>query len=407
MKLLLKLAWRNIWRNKRRSLITMASVLFAVFFAILLRSFQSGAYENMVKNMVGSFTGYIQVHELGYNEEKTLEHSMRMPADSIAALESLASVKKVSPRLESFSLVSTGKITKGTLVIGIDPKVELEGLGLMTKMESGTVFKNQLGGGVVLGSELAKYLKASVGETIVFIGQGYHGISANAQYPLVGILKVSNPILSKNLVLMPLAEAQYLYGADQRLTTLIITPENPQDYVTTQKSISNYLPSNYEVQNWEEFMPELKQTIEADSAGGIIMLSILYLIISFGIFGTILMMTAERGKEFGVLVSIGMKRSKLAITSMVEAVLISTLGGIMGALLVLPITTYFHYNPLRLLGQAGDALENYGFEPLLPASLNPSITLTHTFLIIGISILLSLYAAVKVYTMNPIKELRS
>lgn len=407
MKLLLKLAWRNIWRNKRRSLITMASVLFAVFFAILLRSFQLGAYENMVKNMVGSFTGYIQVHEKGYQEEKTLEKSMVMTPDSLHRLEELKDVKRVTPRLESFSLVSTGKITKGTLVIGIDPTKELEGLGLTSKIESGTVFKNEPRGGVILGAELAKYLKASVGDTIVFIGQGYHGISANAQYPLVGILKVSNPLLSKNLVLMPLTEAQYLYGADNRLTTLVITPENTRNYRSAQKSLQANLPPHFEVQNWEEFMPELKQTIEADSAGGIIMLSILYLVISFGIFGTILMMTAERGKEFGVLVSIGMKRSKLAITSMVEAVLISTLGGVMGALLVLPITTYFHYNPLRLLGQAGDALENYGFEPLLPASLNPSITLTHTFLIIGISIVLSFYAAVKIYTMNPIKELRS
>ncbi len=55
-----------------------------------------------------------------------------------------------------------------------------------------------------------------------------------------------------------------------------------------------------EVMTWKEMMPELVQAIEADSAGGILMLLILYIVIGFGIFGTIMMMTTERSREFGV-----------------------------------------------------------------------------------------------------------
>ena len=52
--------------------------------------------------------------------------------------------------------------------------------------------------------------------------------------------------------------------------------------------------------------------MDADSKSGMIMIIILYLVIAFGIFGTVLMMTAERRREFGVLVAIGMQKSKLA-----------------------------------------------------------------------------------------------
>ncbi len=65
--------------------------------------------------------------------------------------------------------------------------------------------------------------------------------------------------------------------------------------------LKKYLMHNYEVMDWEELSPELVQSIEIDNASGIIMLGILYIVIAFGIFGTIMMMTAERVKEFGIL----------------------------------------------------------------------------------------------------------
>ena len=56
---------------------------------------------------------------------------------------------------------------------------------------------------------------------------------------------------------------------------------------------------------WKETLPEIEQTITADSAGGLIMAFIPYIIVVFGMFGTVLMMTEERKYEFGVLISIG------------------------------------------------------------------------------------------------------
>ena len=93
---------------------------------------------------------------------------------------------------------------------------------------------------------------------------------------------------------------------------LIEKPDNA-DATEVAANITSYLNnSNYEVMDWQTMIPELVETIEADSAGGVMMILVLYMIITFGIFGTILMMTAERRYEFGVLISIGLQRIQLA-----------------------------------------------------------------------------------------------
>ena len=78
------------------------------------------------------------------------------------------------------------------------------------------------------------------------------------------------------------------------------------------KSIAQYLGDGYEVMTWKQMIPELDQLFQAKMAQNVIMSGVLYLVIAFGIFGTILMMLNERLHEFGILIAIGMKKSLLA-----------------------------------------------------------------------------------------------
>src|SRR5690606_20905348 len=90
---------------------------------------------------------------------------------------------------------------------------------------------------------------------------------------------------------------------------LIDDPDHTEQIVGAIRS--NIDMAKYEVMDWKELVPELVQNIELDNVSGRIMLWVLYLVIGFGMFGTYLMMTAERIYEFGVMIAVGMRRFRL------------------------------------------------------------------------------------------------
>ncbi len=402
----LKLAWRNIWRNKKRSLITISSIFLAVILAVFMRAMQLGSYDLIIDSIVHSYTGYIQVHSNGYWDEQTLENSMEVDKEMIEKVMNEKGVTLVVPRLESFALSSYGQLTKGAMIVGIDPELEEDLMRLSEKLTEGEMFTNE-SKSVLLAQGLADYYKIGVGDTIVLLSQGYHGVSAAGKYPIAGILKFGSPQLNDRFISMPLKEAQWFYGAEDRITSLaLLVGENKQMKRTIKNLSGNIDIEKYEVMNWEEMMPELVQTIQADSVGGLIMLFVLYMIITFGIFGTVLMMTSERMYEFGVMISVGMKRWKIAVIIFIETCLISLVGVIIGGIVIEPVIFYFSKNPITLTGQAAQAMIDYGWEPVMPTTTDPSIMITHTLVIVLVSLFIAIYPAIVISRLKPVNAMR-
>jgi ABC-type lipoprotein release transport system permease subunit len=101
---LLKLAWKNLWRNKGRTLITVSAIFFAVILSSLAESLKQGIFDNLVKNVVSFYTGYLQVHKAGYQEEQILDNSFYNTPWIENKLKTDGNVTTVTPRLEAFAL---------------------------------------------------------------------------------------------------------------------------------------------------------------------------------------------------------------------------------------------------------------------------------------------------------------
>ena len=402
----LKLAWRNIWRNKRRTLITAASILFAVFFASVMRSIQEGAYGRMIENVVNFYSGYAQVHQKGYWEEKSLDESLVYTDELQKLAEGVDELKDVAPRLESFALAAFNKLTKGTQVVGIDPDKERDLIQLDAKLKEGEYLES--GEKSLLVSEgLAKYLGLGLGDTLVLISQGFRGANAAGKYPVKGIVKFGSPGLNNGLVFLPLAEAQWFYAADNRLTSLALKIDQSKEVAPVVKMVkANLSEEEYEVMSWRDMMPELVQQIELDRAGGIVWLSVLYLIITFGIFGTILMMTAERRREMGILMAVGMKRQHLSLVMWLEIILLGIIGTIAGVLVSIPACYYLQENPITMTGEAAVAYEKFGVEPILPALLDPAIFMNQAVFVVIVTSLIALYPIWVIWRMKPVEAMR-
>ncbi len=405
MKTYFSLAWRNLWRNKKRTLIASASVFFAVILALLMRSMQKGSYNYMIKAAVSTYTGYVQVHGKNYWDKKSLEQSMVVSKNIQDKIHEIKGVSDVVPRLESYALVSHKNFTKVAQINGVDPQKENGMTKLAKKVTSGEYLKAN-SEGALIAQGLAELLKVSVGDSVVIYGQGYHGMTAAAQVPVIGIVKFTLPELNKSMLYLSLDYAQWLFSAQGRLTSLSIMLNDPSEQDAVFNKVKIMFNNNYEVMTWDQLLPELVQSIESDNSGGIIMLGILYIVIGFGIFGTIMMMTAERSHEFGILISVGMKKWKLILVTTIETLLISLIGVITGALASIPVLIYFYHNPIYLTGNAAKAYLAFGFEPILPFAIYPGMFLAQIWTVLAIALFSAFYPFSYIRKLKTVEALR-
>lgn len=405
--MILKLAWRNIWRNKRRTFIAMGSVFFAVILSTLMSGFKEGSYKGMINSMVGSFTGYAQVHAEGYWEEKILDNSLHLNDSLYKALINTEGVVDYLPRIESFALSATETKTKAAMVVGIDVNKEKQYANLNERVSEGEYLEEK-DDAILIGKGLAKYLEVNVGDTIVLFGQGYHGSTAAGKYPIKGIVKFGSPELSKQLVFLPLAKAQMLFDTYDMATSIVLQLDDPENSTEIVNGVNEKLSgSNYIAMDWFQLVPDLMSMIETDRVEGYVFMFILYMVISFGIFGTVLMMLAERKHELGVLVAIGMKRSKLAIMVWLEVMIIALLGAFIGMLGAFPVVYYFNINPIQFGEELATMMEDYGMEAVLQASVDLEIFTTQGLIIAIIASVIAIYPLVTLLKLNAIKAMRA
>ena len=403
--MILKLIWRNLWRNSRRTLITIASIAFAVLFAILMQSLQNGVFNNLIKNVVGYYSGYVQIHQKGYWDEQVLDNSFEPKKSLIAQLQQNPQITEIVPRLETFILASKGNTTKGCLLVGTDAVKENKLTQLKSKLIKGSYFENKEEA-VLLAEGLARRLKISVGDTIVLFGQGFHGVMAAGKYKIKGIIHLAAPAMNDSFVYLPLAATQYFLSAENRLTSISLGIDNPENTALLSQKLKKSMGTKHEVMTWQEMIPDVANHIKADGFSFYIFSGILYLIIGFGLFGTVLMMTAERKYEFGMLIAIGMKKSKLELILLGETFLISLFGVLLGVLLSLPLVIYLKENPIRFGGEVAKAYEQFGFEAIFPAAVDLQIFITQSLIVLLMTLGIGMYPLWHVSGLDPVKAMK-
>ncbi|MCB0752676.1 MAG: ABC transporter permease, partial [Ignavibacteriae bacterium] len=385
---------------------TMFSIFLAVFLSLFTRSMQVGSYSNMISNAVKLSTGYIQIHALGYWEKKSINETFEDSPRLDSLLKNNNRISFVLPRLESFALASSGKHTKGAIVIGTNPQIENKLNKYSEKIIKGKyLFENDEA--ILVSEKLAEYLNVDVGDSLVLLGQGYHGITAAAKYQIKGIINFPIPQLNNQLVIMPLKLSQYFYAADNRLTSISLMLNDPESLDETINDLNNELKNKYEIMAWQEMNKEMVQAIESDNVGGIIMLAILYIVIGFGVFGTVMMMTMERRKEFAIMISVGMQKYKLLQLVALETFLIGMVSILIGIILSYPFLIYLHNNPIPLTGELAASMELFGAEPILPFSIKSGIFINQTLSVILISVLAVIYPLSVILKFNVLKAMRS
>ena len=426
MKTLFKIAWRNLWRNKKRSLITIVSIFMAVLLSIFMRSLQVGSYGNMTKAGI-SQVGYMQVQGKGFWENQNINKAIKYSNELKETINQVPNVKSQIPQLQNFILASTEDKTKGALVIGVLPKVENEHRGLAKKLVWGNYLREN-DDGVIIAQDLARYLGiiqvdkeivyspdsleqttiehiTLLNDTIAIIGSGYQGITAADIFPVRGILKFGTPQENGSLIYMTLANARYTFSpyVPNLVTSVAIELNDIDEIEETRTEIQKQIGDKYDIMLWSEMLVELVQSIQSDNVSGIIMLGIIYMIVGFGLLGTVLMMTMERRREMAVMISVGLQRSRLAIILFVESIILAILGVVVGIAISYPFVYYLYLHPIRIEGEMTEMMTNYNMEPIFPFSMDFSIFYTQALVVFILALVIAIYPLVTAFRLQLIK----
>ncbi len=401
----ISLSWRNIWRNKKRTIIVASSVFFAVILAAVMRSAQLGSYSYMIDSSAKLFTGYLQIQGEDYWEKRSLDESIVIDKTTFDKLTEIPYVTHITPRLEAFALISHETTTKVSQVIGIEPILEDKITEVKEKLIKGTYLNND-SRGLLMGSGLAGMLKSDIGDSIVIYGQGYHGQIAAAIVPISGIVKLPFKAMNNAMILLPLPLAQEIFSCEDRITSLPILIDNIHHLEEVEESVNQLLVEGQKSMLWNEMLPDLEQNIEVDNVSGIIMLAILYVVIAFGVFGTVMMMVSERAKEFAILISVGMRRRRLLLVLAIETFMVSFVGVVIGILGSMPIIFYLVHNPINLSGEMAELYDQLSIEPILNFSAQPSIFISQALVVLIIAIVTIIYPLLFVRRLDPAKTIR-
>lgn len=398
MKELFVIAWRNLWRNKRRTVITIASVLFAVIISTLLSSVQNGSYNRFIQYAVECFSGHIQIQHKDYHKLKSIAHSFDDRKD-FDEIQYVRNVKYVTKRFFANALASGKNISIPVYIQGVEPEKEEK----MTKYSNRIKDGNDLisnPDGLVIGIGIAKILKLQPNDSIMISGQTLDNLPVSKKFIINGIISYPSEDLNKLMVFMDIDKSRQLFNATNRLTSVVITCHNNKIKKTAEILKDRYDKHRFKVLRWDEIQIPLMQVIRVDRASGTFVSFILYLVVSFGLFSTIMMLFIERKKEFIMMLSLGMKKRKLIITVLAEIIMISAISTLIGLVICTPLIIMFMNDPVSISNTEIQLMTDIGLQPFIAFSSSAFIFIKQAIIIFTITILLSIYPLYRISKLN-------
>ncbi len=395
MNSIVLIAWRNLWRNKRRSWTTMASVILAVILALIYYSLKQGPINLLIDNTINRI-GHITVAKSGYHDNQSINSSIPVSKELLDTIYTENSIENIVTKLQNYLLLSTGERTKISFINGVNPTDEDNQTVLSEKVICGAYFTSESDIGILIAEDLAQYLRidrVSCEGEVVLYGSGYQGISVALTLPIRGIVKMPSPEENKISSYITLTNAQEIFSpyVPNLASTLSVYIEDDSQIDIVQRGIIAQLSDQYEALKWNQVNEELEQQILAEQVAYIVIVSIIYLIVGLGMFGSVLMNILERRKEIVIMHSLGMSRSNIFASLMAESIFSGLVGVSIGMFISFIFLGYFYLNPIPLSDGLALVMESYNLEPFLFFELNPYMFIKEALTVFSISVVISIY----------------
>lgn len=408
MNITLRLAWRNLWRHKRRTWLTVGAMIFSNLILVFAISLQFGSYQMMIDNSLKPYTGHLQIQRSGYNDKPKMRSSIENILPLADKLRKHLGSNNIAARGVAFAMTSSEERSYGLQIIGVEPKFEVNVSSLPGLIKQGHYFTDSHATEIVIGSVLARNLKVTIGDELTLLGSGHDGSFAAGIVLVTGIFESGIVDVDRSMAQLPIAYFQNLFGMEGNGHNIVINAADLTSVSALQQDITNMLTGNEElvVLEWDKLQPGLKQAIQADLTSAWFMYAVLIILVAFSVLNTQLMSVLERTREFGTMMALGVKPSRLGALVMIETALMSGLGLMIGAVIGLMLTYY-----LSIVGFSYPGMAEMAAQFNLPDRMYPSLTVLSILLgpsiVFICSLLASIYPALRLFFLQPVAAMRA
>ena len=404
--MLLSISWRNIWRNKVRSLVIIFSIALGIFAGVVSAAFFKGMADQRINKVINTELSFIQIHNPGFEQTSDFDNFIINAKQIEGELLKIPNVTGVSRRMSIQSMAASAETASGVKISGVFPESEKTVTNISTKIVDGKYFEGISRNPVVIGKKLAEKLNVKVRSKIILTIQDMDNNITSGAFRIAGIYSTANNMFDEANIFVRFSDIQKLTnfpnnGAHEIAININDNENLPPIFIAAE----NVAGTKLVVKTWKELSPEMNYLTEAMDMYMYIFIIIILFALLFGIINTMLMVVMERTKEIGMLMAIGMNKGKVFSMIVLESVLLSLTGGIVGIIIGAVSSKFGETHPIDLSMWA-QGYQQLGYDAFVYMSLDPGMLIDITVLVIITGVIAAIYPAYKALKNDPADALR-
>jgi ABC-type lipoprotein release transport system permease subunit len=403
--MIISLAWKNIWRNKKRSLIITIAISFGLWGGLFSGAIMMGMMESIVDTAINRDLSHIQIHKADYEKEKEIINYIPGGIHVLANIKKADKVIAASGRTLINGMISSPTSSFGTKIVGINPEDATKVTDINLSIYEGDYFGKKYRNQIIVGKKLTERLNLKLRSKVVLSFQNLEGEITYIACRIVGIFKTASTLFDESNVYVQHKDLFRILDTEPVFHEIAIKVENVEQIEPIAETIKSKYAS-LEIRTWIELAPEIAFLAETMEIYTYVFVAIILLALLFGITNTMLMSVVDRIREFGVLLAIGMKKGRVFVMIVLETILLSFTGGIIGTIISVLSIAYFAGTGMDLTAIAA-SLESFGASTMLYPFLPMAMYIILTIMIIIAANIAALLPAWKAMHLVPSEAIRT
>ncbi len=210
-----------------------------------------------------------------------------------------------------------------------------------------------------------------------------------------------------NVAFMNLSSLEEFFNLDQKDRNLEIYLQNPKN-IESQKLVIQKIFDNEFIYSWSDMNKSLFSALKVERNVMFIILTLIIIVAAFNIISGLTILVKNKTKEIAILKSIGVLNKSIIKIFFLIGVIIGTSATIFG--IILGVTFSMYIENFRQFLSTVFNISLFPEEIYFLSSMPSEINLTSIFIIsfcsVSITILVSIFPALKAAKLDPIKSLK-